>query len=191
MKRKLLTVLGILAVVLMVTPAFASTTYTFATGNFTPPPAAPYGTVTVSLIADANPNVVGNQAGAQLVLQSAVAPAGFTGVVAPTNEFTFFGEGSFDFNTASTGAVTVVSLNGASVNLTPGTSPFVSLGSGNVDGFGNFTDSIKWFDGPSSGFTSMTVDLVGTFGSDATVLTANAQGAHIGGHIFFTGQVGS
>jgi len=162
-----------MALALVAPAAQATTIFTLVTNNggFGNPP-GPYGTVAVNLVSstEATITLTGNQVG--------------------SNVYLFGDGGTLGFNT--NGAVTIQSITGSNNRtdsgfgaFTPG--PFTDAGSGNEDGFGSFSNTINDFDGYQHSITSLTVDMTlntGSWASEASVLTPNAQGNTVAGHLF-------
>jgi hypothetical protein len=76
----------------------------------------------------------------------------------------------------------IADLNGSGLTVSNLPANFTDTGSGQVDGFGNFTNTTKFKDA-SSPFSTITFDVSGTFTSASDVLTANAQGFDAAAHI--------
>jgi hypothetical protein len=167
------TAAAIMALALVAPAAQATTMFTLVTNNggFGNPP-GPYGTVAVNLVSstEATITLTGNQVG--------------------SNVYLFADGGTLGFNT--NGAVTIQSITGSNSRtdsgfgaFTPG--PFTDAGSGNEDGFGSFSNTINDFDGYQHSINSLTVDITlnsGSWASDASVLTPNASGNSVAGHVF-------
>src|SRR5215467_15318690 len=162
-----------LALTFGVGSASADTTFTLLSNNggFGNPP-GPYGTVTVHLVSstEATITLTNNQVG--------------------SNVYLFADGGTLGFNT--NGAVTIQSIIGSNNRTDSGfgafiPGPFTDAGSGNEDGFGSFSNTINDFDGYQHSVTSLTVDITlnsGSWASDASVLTPNASGNSVAGHVF-------
>jgi hypothetical protein len=170
--RKLTISLALFAVVGFCTAgvAKADVVYILNNANFGGFP-APFGTVTVHLV-DSNT--------ATLTFTADQSHAGFTYL---------FGNGgtvAANFN----GAVTLVA-GSLSANLSEGGVNGLTLGgAGNEDGFGSFNFTINNTDGfgDAVGSVTFTVDKVsGNWGSEASVLSANANGNVVAAHIFICG----
>ena len=148
--------------------AKATTTYSLGQGNsaISSYP-APYGSVSVNL------NVAGN-----------VATITFT--AANTAAFQYlFGDGASAAVNVN-GAFTLGAITGTQL---PGFGPttYSNGGAGNVDGWGQFNLTINSNGGYTTASKAITFTLTkasGTWSSDANVLTANANGALVGAHIF-------
>jgi protein with PEP-CTERM/exosortase system signal len=101
-----------------------------------------------------------------------------------------FGDGSSVGVNVNAVSWTLGAVTGTCVGctgITPG--PYSDGGSGNVDGFGVLNQTINSFNGFTSSATQITFTLTntgGTWASDGSVLTPNAQGALVGAHIFVT-----
>lgn len=130
----------------------------------------PFGTVTVS-ISSTNTNT---------------ATITFTANESTSNAYTFGGASAVDVN--SNGAATVSNISGSN-SLDSSFSPggWTAEGSGTVDGFGTFSNTIKSFDGFSHSSTTVTFTLTktsGTWTNAQNVLTASAYGQIVAAHIF-------
>src|SRR5207245_6853060 len=80
-----------------------------------------------------------------------------------------------------------ISGSNSGTGFTPG--PYTNGGSGNVDGFGVLNQTINSFDGFTHSSSSISFTLTNTsgiWGSAASVLVANANGAMAAAHIFVT-----
>jgi len=169
-----------MALALVAPAAQASLIFTLTTNNGgfgNPPP--PYGTVTVNRISttEATITIVGNQVG--------------------SNVYLFGDGGTLGFNT--NGAATIQSITGSNSHtdsgfgaFTPG--PFTAAGAGNEDGFGSFNQTINSFDGYQHSINSLTVDITlnsGSWASAASVLTPNASGNSVAGHLFLAQDNGN
>jgi hypothetical protein len=163
----------VLCAALTVQLAKADTVYSITVGNsaisgFT----GPYGSADVHLV------------------DSTHATITFTSNLGPVagNSYLFGGTGSVDVNVnATTFTLGAISGTTAGTGFTAG--PYSNGGSGNVDGFGVFNQTINSFDGfthASNTITFSLTDTSGTWASDATVLKANSNGAFVGAHIFVT-----
>jgi len=78
------------------------------------------------------------------------------------------------------GSFSLVSFTGSNTRtgFTPG--PLSNGGSGNADGFGNFSQTIDSFDGYTHSFSTIVIDLAGgSWLSAATVLTDSIAAAHV------------
>src|SRR5262244_120825 len=167
------TAAALMALALVAPAAQADVIYTLLTNNggFGNPP-GPYGTVTVHLVSstEATVTITGNEVG--------------------SNVYLYGDGGTLGFNT--NGAVTIQSITGSNNRtdsgfgaFTPG--PFTDAGAGNEDGFGSFSNTINDFDGYQHSITSLTVDMTlnsGSWASEASVLTPNASGNTVAGHLF-------
>jgi hypothetical protein len=146
--------------------AKAITTYSLSAGNsaISGYP-APYGSASVSL--------VGNT-------------ATITFTAANTAAFQYmFGDGgsvAVNVNGAFTlGAITGTHLPGFGFQNAEG---YSNGGAGNEDGFGSFNLTINSSDGYTRSSNSISFTLTGSWANEASVLTANANGALVGAHIF-------
>ena len=119
---------------------------------------------------------------------STTATITFTSLTNMGNIYLFGDGGSVDVNVNATSfSLSGISGGNSGTGFTPG--PYSDGGSGNVDGFGVFNQTINSFDGftHSSDTIMFTLtDLSGTWASSASVLTANASGALAAAHIFVT-----
>jgi hypothetical protein len=157
--------------------AKADTMYTLTVGNgaltqggFT----GPYGTATVHLVDATHATVTFNA---------------LTQTIGSNTYQYLFGDGSSVAVNVNATSWTLTSITGSNsgTGFTPG--PYSDGGSGNVDGFGVLNQTVNSFDGYTHTSTTITLSLTntsGTWGSSASVLTTNAQGAHIAAHIFVT-----
>jgi hypothetical protein len=141
-----------------------SITYTLATPNsgISGSP-GPYGTATVDLTSSTTATVTFD------------ADAGF-----------LFIDGSSAAVNVNATSWTLGTITGTNSNsgFTPG--PFSDGGSGQVDGFGVFNQTINSFDSYTHGSTEITFSLTdtsGTWANAASVLTANAGGNTVAAHI--------
>jgi hypothetical protein len=94
-----------------------------------------------------------------------------------------------DLNTSAAATVNTISFVFSQAGQTGGfqTPSVTGTGSGNVDGFGSFTNTVDFFNGADHSFNSVTFTLTktsGVWGAATSVLTANAQGALAAAHIF-------
>jgi hypothetical protein len=80
-----------------------------------------------------------------------------------------------DSNIADLNSTTITSVSGLPTH-------FSDTGPGQVDGFGNFSNTTKYKDA-SSPFSTITFDIAGTFTAADQVLTANANGFDAAAHI--------
>jgi hypothetical protein len=154
-------------------------TYTLSVGNTALTNAGftgPYGTVSVTLDAT-----------------HTIATVVFTASTQTINGTTYkymFGDGSSAAVNVNAQSWTLGAVTGTCVGctgFTPGA--YTNAGSGNVDGFGVLNQTINSFDGFTHSATQITFTLTntgGTWGSDASVLTPNAQNASVAAHIFVT-----
>jgi hypothetical protein len=88
---------------------------------------------------------------------------------------------------ATTFTLGTITGSNAGTGFTPG--PYSDGGSGNVNGFGVFNQTINSFDGFTHSSDTITFALTntsGTWSGDANVLTANSNGALAAAHIFVT-----
>lgn len=170
-----ITIVGLFVALLLVCPTavLADTfTSTLDTGNsaisgFT----GPFGTVSVDLTS------------------STTALITFTSLTNSGNIYLFGDGGSVDVNiNATSSTISGITGSNAGTGFTSG-GPFTAAGSGNVDGFGVFNQTIDTFDGftHSSDTISFTVtDNSGTWASASNVLTPNSDGFDAAAHIFVT-----
>ena len=172
MLKKLLG-LAALAVGLGVAPAWASAIYTVDVPNsglsgF----AGPYATVTVTLSDATHANIT------------------FASSLVGTNLFLMGGEGAADLNVNGTytlGPISFGSLPGFSAPSLDSNNP------GNVSTLGDFTLSLKLFDGFTHAVDMLSFTLTntsGTWATDADVLVANASGNFAAVHAFVCGVTG-
>jgi VPDSG-CTERM motif len=112
----------------------------------------------------------------------------FTSLTNSGNIYLLGDGGSVDVNVnATTFTLGAITGSNAGTGFTPG--PYSNSGSGNVDGFGVFNQTITSFDGFTHSSDTISFSLTNTSGTWATansVLTANANGALAGAHIFIT-----
>ena len=112
----------------------------------------------------------------------------FTSGVVGGNIYLFGGEGSVDVNVnASSFTLGLVTGSNSGTGFTPG--GWTDDGSGVVDGWGTFNQTIKSFDGfthSSDSITFSLTNLSGTWATDADVLDANDKGKFVAAHIFVT-----
>lgn len=170
-----ITIVGLFVALLLVCPtAVLADTFssTLDTGNsaisgFT----GPFGTVSVDLTS------------------STTALITFTSLTNSGNIYLFGDGGSVDVNiNATSSTISGITGSNAGTGFTSG-GPFTAAGSGNVDGFGVFNQTIDTFDGftHSSDTISFTVtDNSGTWASASNVLTPNSDGFDAAAHIFVT-----
>jgi hypothetical protein len=159
------------AFALLCTPSFADTTYLLSDGNsaisgFT----GPYGSVDVHLDS------------------STTATITFTSDTVGGNIY-LFGDGSTAAVNVNATSWTLGSITGsnAGTGFTPG--PYSDGGSGQVDGFGVFNQTINSFDGFTSSSDTISFVLTntsGTWADSSSVLTANGSGEFVAAHIFVT-----
>jgi len=143
--------------------AKAITTYSLGAGNsaISGYP-APYGSASVSL--------VGN-----------TATITFTAANTASYQYLFGNGGSVAVNV--NGAFTLGAITGTQL---PGFGPttYSNGGAGNEDGFGSFNLTINSNGGYTTASKSITFTLTGSWANEGSVLTANANGALVGAHIF-------
>jgi len=143
--------------------AKAITTYSLGAGNsaISGYP-APYGSASVSL--------VGN-----------TATIIFTAANTASYQYLFGDGGSVAVNV--NGAFTLGAITGTQL---PGFGPttYSNGGAGNEDGFGSFNLTINSNGGYTTASKSITFTLTGSWANEGSVLTANANGALVGAHIF-------
>ncbi|HXU20467.1 MAG TPA: PEP-CTERM sorting domain-containing protein [Verrucomicrobiae bacterium] len=124
----------------------------------------PYGTATVTLLTPTTASV------------DFLADGGFE----------FGGVSSVDVNVNATSwTLGLISVANTGTFFTPG--PATDGGSGNVNGFGTFNQTINSFDGYTHGETEVQftlTDTSGTWANAASVLTANSAGNTVAAHIF-------
>jgi hypothetical protein len=162
MKLKVLTASAVAAVGLLgAGAANALTTLSLSIGNAAiagfP---APYGSVTIDLTSATTANVT------------------FTAGAATGFKYFFIDGGSADVN-VNAASWTIGSFVGNGGALSDG-------GSGNVDGFGVFKQTVNQFDGfgqPSTSIEFTLTDTSGTWASSDNVLTPNPSGHLVGAHI--------
>ena len=111
-----------------------------------------------------------------------------------TATVTFDADAGFVFGGTSSAAVNVnatswtlgpITGSNSSAGFTPG--PYSNGGSGNVNGFGTFNQSITSFDGYTHSSTEIQftlTDTSGTWANAASVLTANSAGNTVAAHVF-------
>ena len=134
------------------------------------PYTGPYGSVTINLV------------------NSTTATVTFTGATVGGNTFLLGGAQGTDLNVNGTATASAFSFT---QNGTGFAAPSVqSFGSGQVDGHGDYTLTIDYFDGFAHAFDSVmfTLNATGgtTWGSASDVLTLNADGFDAAAHIFVT-----
>jgi hypothetical protein len=148
-------------------PAAADVIYTLNTANIAATP--PFGTVTVHLTSSTVAHITfqSNTGGGYFFLDGGTAGVNSNG-------------------TATISNITGNALAGASCP-TGGNACYSDGGSGNEDGFGNFSNTINTTDGFTNRSSTVAFDLTkssGTWASESVVLTNNASGflaaAHIG-----------
>ena len=146
-----------------VQPAKAITVYSLSQGNsaISGYP-APYGSASVSL--------VGN-----------TATFTFTAANTAAYQYLFGDGGSVGVNV--NGAFTLGAITGTQL---PGFGPttYSNGGAGNEDGFGSFNLTINSSQGYTDASNSITFSIMGSWANEASVLTANANGALVAAHIF-------
>jgi len=84
---------------------------------------------------------------------------------------------------------TLSALSGSNSNAGFTSGPLSDGGAANEDGFGSFNQTIDSFDGYGHSSDAIKFTLTntsGTWASDSDVLTGNANGFHVGAHIFVT-----
>jgi PEP-CTERM motif-containing protein len=102
--------------------------------------------------------------------------------------YLFGGNGAVGVNVNAT-SWTLSALSGSNPNAGFTSGPLSDGGAANEDGFGQFNQTIDSFDGYQHSSNNVTFTLTntsGTWGSDADVLTGNANGFHVAAHIFVT-----
>lgn len=161
-----------LALAVASTPASADLIFSLDQGNsaisgFT----GPYATVDVHLVS------------------ATVATIKFTSDTAAGNIYLLGDGGTVGVNVnAAHWTLSSITGSNAGTGFTAG-GPFTDGGAGNEDGFGSFNQTINTFDGftHSSDTVSFTLtNTSGTWASDASVLTPNADNELAAGHIFVT-----
>jgi MYXO-CTERM domain-containing protein len=166
-----LAVAAVAAMLLMASPASA-TTYSLGVPNDAISPyTGPYGTVTVNL------NAAGTVA---TVTLTALNNGGY---------YYLFGDGgTLALNVNLTGSESVAAAVVSHTNGIAGSSSTPTVGkAGNEDGFGTFNVQFDNGQGAADALSSLTVTLTlsgGTWASDASVLTPNGNGASVAGHVF-------
>ena len=119
---------------------------------------------------------------------SNTATVTFTSDVVAGNIYLMGDGGSVDVNVnATTFSISGIFGTNAGTGFTPG--PFTNAGSGIVDVFGSFNQTVNGFDGytRSADTISFTLtDTSGTWASASDVLTANAAGFLAATHVFVT-----
>ena len=119
---------------------------------------------------------------------STTATVTFTSLTAAGNGY-LMGDGAsvaVNVNATSWTLGTITGSNGGK-GFSPG--PYSNGGSGNVDGFGVLNQTINSFDGFTHSSSTISFTLTNTsgiWGSAASVLVANANGAMAAAHIFVT-----
>ena len=159
------------ALALLCTPSFADTTYTLNDGNSAISGfAGPYGTVDVHLTDSTHSTIT------------------FTSNTVGGNIYLFGDGGTAGVNVNAT-SWTIGSITGSNAGTGFSSCQCSDAGSGNLDGFGVFNQTIDSFDGftHSSDTVSFTLtNTSGTWADSASVLTANASGDFVAAHIFVT-----
>jgi len=119
---------------------------------------------------------------------STTATVTFTSDVVNGNIYLLGDGGSVDVNVNATmWTIGSFTASNAGVGFTPG--PLSDGGSGNVDGFGVFNQTVNSFDGFTHSSDTISFTLTntgGTWSSAANVLVANADGNDAAAHIFVT-----
>jgi PEP-CTERM motif len=117
-----------------------------------------------------------------------IATITFTSLLNSGNIYLLGDGGSVDVNVNATSwTLGAITGSNAGTGFTPG--PWSDGGSGNVDGFGVFNQTIDSFDGFTHSSDTISFDLTNTSGTwaDASgVLAMNSNGALAGAHIFVT-----
>jgi hypothetical protein len=99
--------------------------------------------------------------------------------------FEFAGVNAVDVNVNATSWTIGSFAETNTAGFTPG--PLSDGGSGNVNGFGTFNQTINSFDGNTHGSTGISftlIDTSGTWANAASVLTANGDGNTVAAHVF-------
>jgi len=138
---------------------------------------SPYGTIDVTLV-DANT--------AQIKFTGA-NPAGYMYLAGDGGSIGLNTNGAATFNALSVSGVTQPQVSPSFPILTSG-------GAGNEDGFGSFNFTLNNFDGFGYAFSTLTFTIdktLGTWSSEADVLTPNANGYSVAAHIFVANSDGS
>ena len=123
-----------------------------------------------------------------ILVNSTTATVTFTSLTAAGNGY-LMGDGAsvaVNVNATSWTLGTITGSNGGK-GFSPG--PYSNGGSGNVDGFGVLNQTINSFDGFTHSSSTISFTLTNTsgiWGSAASVLVANANGAMAAAHIFVT-----
>jgi len=173
--RKLLLAVAALAASLLTLGAPSAVADTFTstldTGNTALSGfAAPFGEVSVTLTS------------------STTATVTFTSDVVGGNIYLFGDSSSVDVNVNATSwTIGSFTASNAGTGFTPG--PLSDGGSGTVDGFGVFNQTVTSFDGFTHSSDTISFTLTntgGTWSSAANVLVANADGNDAAAHIFVT-----
>jgi len=173
--RKLLLAVAALAASLLTLGAPSAVADTFTstldTGNTALSGfAAPFGEVSVTLTS------------------STTATVTFTSDVVGGNIYLFGDSSSVDVNVNATSwTIGSFTASNAGTGFTPG--PLSDGGSGTVDGFGVFNQTVTSFDGfthSSDDISFVLTNTGGTWASAANVLTGNADGNDAAAHIFVT-----
>ena len=119
---------------------------------------------------------------------STMATITFTSLTNSGNIYLFGDGGSVDVNiNATSWTLGTITGSNAGTGFSPG--PYSDGGSGNVDGFGVFNQTINSFDGfpnSSDSISFVVTDTSGTWASASNVLTPNSGGFDAGAHIFVT-----
>jgi len=124
----------------------------------------PYGTATVNLTSSTTATVTFDAAGG----------------------FEFAGVNAVDANVNAT-SWTIVGISGSKSGSGFSPGPFTDGGSGNVNGFGTFNQTVNSFDGNTHGSTEISftlTDTSGTWANASYVLTAKGSGNTVAAHIF-------
>jgi hypothetical protein len=131
---------------------------------------APFGTVTVDLTS------------------STTATITFTSSTVGSNIYLFGDGGSVDVNiNATSWTLGAISGSNSGTGFTPG--PYTDGGSGQVDGFGTFNQTINGFDGFTHSADTVLFSVTntsGTWADASSVLVANSGGYDAAAHIFVT-----
>jgi hypothetical protein len=112
----------------------------------------------------------------------------FTSLTNAGNIYLLGDGGTVDVNVNATSwTLSGITGSNAGTGFTPG--PWSDGGSGNVDGFGDFNQTIDSFDGFTHSSDTISFTLTntgGTWANAASVLTPNGDGADAAAHIFVT-----
>jgi hypothetical protein len=174
-------VLGVACCTLAVQSAKSdSITYLMDVGNSTTTPPdgklsayqGPYGEVTVNRTSSTSATIT------------------FTSLTALGNIYLFGDGGTAGVNVnASSWSIGSFSDANSGSGFSSGSQYLSDSGGGNEDGFGNFNQTVKTFDGfthASDTVSFVLTDTGGTWSSAGSVLIANASGYLVGAHVFVT-----